>query len=132
MINRIEGLILDPDSAEFLVRALEMLAQHLKGRGALPSQKLVAMTEQLRSGAITGATRPNTGDGNSFDVGSRDSSHAPWHAILDSRRAAKILGITPNGARDLARRGVLPAQRAGREWLFDAAAVIRRAESSGR
>ncbi|MHA0287033.1 hypothetical protein ACXYX3_11335 [Mycobacterium sp. C3-094] len=34
--------------------------------------------------------------------------------------------------RDLARRGSIPARRAGRGWLLDAAAVIRRAESSSR
>ncbi|GAA1681677.1 hypothetical protein MMUR_05490 [Mycolicibacterium murale] len=132
MIERINGVVLGPDETEFLVRALELLSVHVKARGAAPSQKLLAMTEQLRAGVITGATRRIPGVGNRTMDDLDDPAHAPWHAILDSRRAADILGITPNGARDLARRGALPARRAGREWLFDASAVVQRAESKAR
>ena len=131
-ISRVSGLVLDPDSTDFLVRALEMLTELLRARGAEPTAKLAAMTDELRTGAIAGAKRPKSGVSARFVDGESVSEHTPWHAILDSRRAADILGITPNGVRDLARRGSLPAHRAGREWMFDAAAVIRRAESASR
>lgn len=129
MIRRVSGVMLDPDAADFLVRALEMLAEFYKTRGGLPSAKLVEVTEQLRSGAIADVSRLSAGGDARFVAAELNSAHDPFHAVLDSRRVADILGISPNGARDLARRGTLPARHSGRQWLFDAAAVIRRAES---
>lgn len=132
MIEHIDGMVLGPDDADFLVRALEDLCERYLARNTMPSQKLLAMIEQLRSGVNTGATRRLAGVDARIVDDKLDPSHAPWHAFVDSRRAAVILGITANGARDLARRGTLPARRAGREWLFDASAVIQRAESTAR
>lgn len=131
-IERISGLVLDPESSDFLVRALELLADLLTARGSEATPKLLNVTETLRTGANTGGTRSNAGVSARIVDAEHDSAQTPWHAILDTKRAADILGITPNGVRDLARRGTLPARRAGREWLLDAAAVIRRAESSSR
>lgn len=130
MIERVSGVMVGPDDVDFLVRALEMLGELLTIRGAAPTQKLTEITAELRAGVNTGATRPKTGADASFVDTEPDSAHTPWHAILDTKRAAVILGITPNGVRDLARRGSLPARRAGRQWMLDAAAVIRKAESS--
>ena len=132
MIRQVSGVMLDPESADFLVRALELLAETYRGRGIAPSAKLIEVTEQLRSGANAGATQAISGTRSRFVDGQDIPTHDHWHAILNSRQAADILGITPNGARDLARRRTLPARRAGREWLFDATAVIRRAETSSR
>lgn len=38
--------------------------------------------------------------------------------LLDSADAARVLGITGNGVRDLRRRGRLSATKAGGRWLF--------------
>lgn len=131
MITRLGGaVLLEADDVDYLARALEMLGELLAVRGAAPSQKLTVMTETLRSGVNTGATRLNAGVGTRIVDADDDSAHTPWHAFLDTKRTADILGITPNGVRDLARRGSLPARRVGRQWMLDAAAVIRRAESS--
>lgn len=132
MIERISGVMVGPDDVDFLVRALEMLGELLTIRGAAPTQKLTAITDELRAGVNTGVTRSKAGADARFVDAESYSAHTPWHAFLDTKRAADILGITPNGVRDLARRGSLPARRAGRQWLLDAAAVIRKAEHSGR
>ncbi|MCV7005659.1 helix-turn-helix domain-containing protein [Mycobacterium gordonae] len=48
--------------------------------------------------------------------------------MLDTGEAAAILGIGPNGVRDLVRRGKLPAHRAGGRLLLPALPVVERAE----
>lgn len=131
-IERLSGVVVDPDSTDFLIRALELLAELLAARGGAAAPRLLEVTEQLKTGVNSGAARSKSGADTIFVDGEADSAHTPWHAFLNTQRAADILGITPNGVRDLARRGSLPARRVGREWIFDAAAVIRRAAHSGR
>lgn len=57
----------------------------------------------------------------------RDSVHDGPHATLNSAQAAAALGITPNGVRDLHRRGCLHAERVGGRLRFNADEVIARA-----
>jgi len=50
--------------------------------------------------------------------------------VVDTTEAAAILGITANGVRDLARRGIIPGHRTARgHWRYPAASVIERAEN---
>jgi hypothetical protein len=60
--------------------------------------------------------------------GSTEDTPLLPHDLIDSTEAGRILGISGHGARALARRGVLPAYRAGGRWLFPANEVVRRAE----
>lgn len=129
-VERMAGVVLDDHDADYLARALDLLRSLMPAAGMKPTQRLESMIDQLRgTGAETGATRPKT-DANARVVDTEhDSAHSAWHAVIDTGEAAGILGITPNGVRDLARRKSLPARRTGRGWLLDAAAVVRRAES---
>jgi len=43
--------------------------------------------------------------------------------LLDTKEAAKILGYSPLHARRLCRWGVIPAQKAGRDWFITRDAI---------
>lgn len=130
-IERVDGVLLDAHDVDVVVRALDLLHGLLPHTGRMPNAKLRAVTEQLRkTGAKLASWPADTGVRARMQGAEADSGHDAWHAVLDTTAAAQILGITPNGARDLARRGTLPARQAGGRWLFDAAAVVQRAEST--
>lgn len=130
-IERVDGVLLDAQDVDYVVRALELLHGLLPHTGRKPNRKLQAITERLRkAGAKLAFPADDTGVGARIPGAEAHSAHDAWH-VLDTTAAARILGITPNGARDLARRGTLPARQAGGRWLFDAAAVVQRAESTG-
>jgi excisionase family DNA binding protein len=38
--------------------------------------------------------------------------------VLTSTEAAEFLRLSPYGVRDLARRGILPGRKVGRDWRF--------------
>ncbi|WP_197415736.1 helix-turn-helix domain-containing protein [Mycobacterium sp. IS-1742] len=59
----------------------------------------------------------------------RNSAQHGSHATLSADEAAAVLGITPNGVRDLRRRGRLPAERVNGRWRFIAANVEARARN---
>jgi excisionase family DNA binding protein len=38
--------------------------------------------------------------------------------FLTTNEAAKFIGLKPSKMRDLARKGIIPAQKEGKEWRF--------------
>lgn len=54
--------------------------------------------------------------------------------VLTATEAAEFLRLSPYGVRDLARRGVLPGRKVGRDWRFwraDLVAWLRGKEGTG-
>jgi hypothetical protein len=125
-IERVEGTLLSPEDVDYNVRALELLQAVLRQIGSAPQPKLVAYTERLCS--KSGVNRQNASPNARFIAGQPDSLHHDEYATVDTSQAARILGITPNGVRDLHRRGRLPARRDGGRWAYPVDAVMRRAE----
>ncbi|MFN3003027.1 helix-turn-helix domain-containing protein [Mycolicibacterium wolinskyi] len=100
-----------------------------------PSARLVAFTAKLRrtvDSAHALAADDTTADHEqcvepparsaSVRAAQRQSGHSGAHDI-GTADAARRLGITANGVRDLMRRGRLVGRRAGGRWLVDAASV---------
>lgn len=137
------AVILEPHDVDYVARALEEFARLMaerrdtRGRPApsQPSHRLQAVTEKLR-GAVDSAGSLAVGDpaadhpepiepsAQPSDVRAlqRDSVHGGRHE-LGTGDAARTLGITPGGVRDLARRGRLPARHTGTRWVYPADAV---------
>lgn len=124
MIERVSGILLEPTDARYLLDALDALL-----RDRRPSAQLAQFIDRFRrTVAKSGVSESITG-ADTREVGSQqDSVHYAPYDVLDTAEAAAILGITANGVRDLARRGVLPSHRAGGRHLFPAVAVVARAE----
>ena len=121
----VSGVLLSAADARFAVEAFAALL-----RDRHPSAQLADFVDRLQAKTVaaTGATTPNTGTHARNIAPQSDSQHYAAYDVLDSAEVAAIVGITPNGVRDLARRGRLPARRAGKHWLFPAPAVIAYAE----
>lgn len=150
-------LILDRDEVDYVARALEHLDQLMAERRdpdgnptpSQPSARLAALTAKLRR-TVDSAEQlaiTETGDHHaqraeppvataSVCAPQQDSVHAGPHDDIGTAEAARRLGITPNGVRDLVRRGRLGVRRAGGRWLVDAASVdahaARKAARQGR
>ncbi|GFG62804.1 hypothetical protein MKUB_29140 [Mycobacterium kubicae] len=152
MIQRLAGVYLDAYDGAFVVEALDRLAQLTAG--PTPA-RLESVTAKLRRAVRHSAeppAQPPVPDSVAEQQHSaqppettasvralqRDSVHAGPHVTgtMGTGQAARLLGISANGVRDLARRGRLPASRTGTRWQFDAAAVTafsqRRAAAQGR
>lgn len=127
MIGPVRGVLLSDDDAEYLARALEVFADVLAKQGARPNAKLAQVTETLRSVASASVRVPNVrldarNQGQEWVSGDTEP-----YAVMSPSEAAKVLGISPNGVRDLARRGRLGARRSGGRWFVSARAVMERA-----
>lgn len=48
----------------------------------------------------------------------------PFEAVLDVDEAARLLQVSESLIRGLARRGEIPARKAGREWRFSRDALL--------
>lgn len=139
------AVILDPAEVDYVARALEHLAQVMAERRdengnpspSQPSARLATLTAKLRRAVDslpvgdmaadhTEQTEPSA---QPSDVRAlqRDSMHGGRHE-LGTGEAARALGITPGGVRDLARRGRLPARHTGTRWVYPASAVDAEAE----
>lgn len=144
------AVILDPAEVDYIGRVLEHLAELMAERRdergqptpSAPSPKLVALTSKLRRAAGDSAGMPTLSEP-AADVerrpepsvqspvliasvldAQRDSVHAgPHDDDMGTAEAARRLGITSNGVRDLARRGRLDVRRIGHRWLVTAASV---------
>lgn len=137
------AVILDPAEVDFVGRALEHLGQLMAERRdadgnstpSQPSARLAALTAKLRRAAVS--ADPLAVDDTAADHQQRaqppdssasvrasqpDSRHAGPHDI-GTAEAARRLGITANGVRDLVRRGRLDVRRNGGRWLVNAASV---------
>jgi excisionase family DNA binding protein len=124
-VIEVSGVLLSPEDARFAVEAFAALL-----RDRRPSAQLADFVERLRNrtDAAAGVSGRGAGEHARNVALQSDSQHRAPYDVLDSAEVAAIVGISPNGVRDLARRGRLPARRAGRRWLFPAPAVIAYAE----
>lgn len=130
MITGMRGVVLlDSNDALYLAEALGRLSDALAGQGLRPSEQLVALRTKLAKACASASDSGRNADADIRTVGAQqDSPHTALYDLVDSDEAAKILGCTPANVRDLARRGRIPAHRAGRGWLYPAASVVARAE----
>lgn len=129
-IEPISGVLLGAEDARTLAEALEVFTKVLAERGSRPTAKL----DDLRRRLARAATRVPVGNTHADARGSAaqpDSGVHLGYELIDTTRAAAILGITADGVRDLARRGTLPAVRAGGRWLLASSAVVARADRTG-
>lgn len=121
MIEVPTGIHLSEQEVRLLLTVLESAC-----RVTTPGARAQHVIAQLRR-----ITRTSGGPA-SDDLRSRAKGYGtPQYAqydLVDSREAARLLGITASGVRDLVYRGQLPGHRAGGRWLLPAAPVIERAE----
>lgn len=139
MIARVSGVILDGTDLDNVASAFELLArlmaEHRDEHGnptPMPaSARLEAMAAKLaraaRNASPASAEQDEPDEPPAPASGGRaqtptDVQHF-GHATIGATAAATRLGITANGARDLARRGRIPAHHNGTRWVFDATAV---------
>ncbi|KUH89803.1 helix-turn-helix domain-containing protein [Mycobacterium sp. IS-1556] len=124
MITNLRGVFLDAEDADYVVRALELLA-----RTGRPSARLEHVTARLRKTVAALTVQNRNGSETASLVGTAANSRNPArYDLVTTGEAARILGITPNGVRYLARQGRLPAHHTGTRWLYPALAVVERAE----
>lgn len=145
MINPVRGVYLDHADAEYVAQALEEFARVLAEQRSQPTARLRMVTTRLRksvaksgvsvsdnaseSWSNLGNSGPNARNYASSIAGQSDSVHDSGHANVTTGEAARILGISANGVRDLARRGRLPAERSGGRWVYPTNAVVLRADA---
>jgi Helix-turn-helix domain len=119
-----DGLMLDRNEVVFLAGMLRTATSRMNATWSPQSELIIAR--------ICDAATRFTSQKCPTDVpnqhGSTESTPLLPRDLVDSTEAGAILGISGHGARALARRGVLPAYRAGGRWLFPANEVVRRAE----
>lgn len=120
-------VVLTPGSARVLLELVRRYGEVLRTRGTRFTPAVVGLLAQLEE---------VTADGDPA-VGARTSVPQPeWlplsaHDLLSTAQAAAVLGCTPGNVRDLARRGALPAHRAGGRWLVERDAVdVRRSSTA--
>jgi excisionase family DNA binding protein len=129
VIEHVAGTLLSSEDADYVAKALDLLRGILTDQGSRPTPRLDAVAEKLRrTVAKTGVSGPKTGADARFVASQGNSADHQGYAFVDTDQAARILGCSTNNVRDLARRGALPARQAGGRWIFDAEAVMRRAE----
>lgn len=118
------GVFLDPGEVSYALAAFDVLLQ-----GRRPSARLASFIGKLRdAGEDAGVSGADSGTGVRVIAPEDDCTRPSRYDLLDSTEAAKILGVSANGVRDLCRRGSLASFRAGGRWLLPAAAVVQRAE----
>lgn len=124
------GVLLDIDDATFVARALaHLLAEINADKGRVASARLTAVADRLRKACeIARRTTPNVSRGASSTLAEPETPDDASYEWITSVEAARILGCTPANVRDRARRGTLPARRAGGRWVLPAAAIERAAQ----
>ena len=123
-MRKVDGLLLDPDEVEFLAGMLARATEVMPARWSPAATITIA---RISDAAARFASQNQSVNVTKQAIGAGGDQHRP-RDLLDSTEAAKILGISPHAVRALARRGRLPAYRAGGRWLLPAVDVIRRAE----
>lgn len=128
MIPAVAGVLLTVDDARYALAAFDAL---LTDRRA--SSQLDRFINELRktvakASVSTGVSGANARNNDVHEHNESEAGRVTAYDLLDTTEAATILGITPNAARDLARRGRIPARRAGTRWLYPAGPVVERAE----
>jgi hypothetical protein len=123
VIERVAGVLLGPEDAQYLLAALDALLQDRRASG-----KLTDFIARLRRAeTLASAQVIACADARKVDT-QQDSDHLGLYDLVDTAEAAAILGCTPANVRDLARRGRLPRHRAGRGWVYPARSVVVLAE----
>jgi excisionase family DNA binding protein len=105
------------------VRALLSLLASASETSALPVTEVLAGAEGSRSRRL--------------GLGSAASSTGSPPSLVDAGSAARLLGITDRGVRDLCSRGALQAEKVAGRWLIERAdlaeyAQVRDAREAGR
>lgn len=126
MIEAVHGVLLDAEDTAVLLDALDVFEQVLAGQGSQPGQKLVVLKARISAAHSRSVSRLTRVDRRNAGAES-DSGDDLGHEVIDTARAAAILGISADGVRDLARRGRIPCRRVGGRWLLSATAVVARA-----
>jgi hypothetical protein len=130
------GVLVTGDEAAVILVALKRLDASLTGA------ERVVVNRFAKSAAKTGVWSTSTASSPTKHLPAGRIENAPanarWLAIqaisaqherrepLSTADAAAALGITPNGVRDLRRRGALRAERVGGRWKFDPAEIAAR------
>ncbi|WP_328856362.1 helix-turn-helix domain-containing protein [Williamsia herbipolensis] len=126
MSERVSGVLLDDSDVRTTHQALQVFSTLLEQNGQRPTARLTALIAKY--GAYASQIGPNASR-NARNVAQQpDSVNSEAYAVIDTAEAARILGISPNGVRDRARRGSIPARRAGGRWIYPAATIIDLAE----
>ncbi|MCX7542170.1 helix-turn-helix domain-containing protein [Corynebacterium sp. P5848] len=101
-----------------IVRLLINEVRRFKGREGVTTNREVFELERIlkRDPILTTSHRNNV----------TDETHL--YEFIDTKKAADILGITPHGAAELARRGTVTGHKSGGQWLLASAEVQARAE----
>jgi hypothetical protein len=120
----IDGLVLDRNEVQFLAGILRTATSRMNAAWSPQAQFTIARI----CDAATRFTSQKCPAGVPNQHGGTENPPPLPRDLIDSTEAGRILGISGHGARALARRGVLPAYRAGGRWLFPANEVVRRAE----
>ena len=121
MIHR--GVLLEVSEAAVLVATIEDLCRRT---GRQPTGRLGPLVTKLRRAtaesddSATKTVRP-------LGAAANPAEHCTYDLVSTSE-AARILGISAHGVRDLVRRGQLPAHNTGTRWLLPARLVVERAE----
>lgn len=127
-------VLLDADDADYLARALAMLPPLLTETRRTPAPRLLAViaaftkTSAAAVDSARNAIRTDSGGPGCASTPPDPGEPEPYASTVDTATAARILGISPSAVRQLAQRGRLPARRPAGRWLYDAAAVVARAE----
>ncbi|MCV7076984.1 helix-turn-helix domain-containing protein [Mycobacterium szulgai] len=124
-------VLMDAGDADYIARALQLLAQLLRQNRSQPTPRLESVTAQLARSAAAGSTASQNGrNRGGCGASGDDTTHHLDYALLTTGEAARLLACGERNVRDLATRGAIPARRTGDRgrWLVDAAAVVARAE----
>ncbi|AWT55805.1 helix-turn-helix domain-containing protein [Mycolicibacterium smegmatis] len=117
------GVLLEVSEAAVLLATIEDLCRRT---GRQPTGRLGPLITKLRR-----ATAESDGSATNTvrSFGNReDSAEHCAYDLVSTGEAARILGISAHGVRDLVRRGQLPAHNTGTRWLLPVRLVERRAE----
>lgn len=130
MIERVDGVIISADEVRVLVDALGVFRAVVRGQGARPTARLESLHTRLRAALGTPKTDADVRETYarvSDPTGNAGRGSSFGHDVVDTATAAQLLGTSAANARDLARRGVVPAVRVGGRWIFDRRGVLGRA-----
>jgi len=116
-------VVIDVSEAAVLVGTIEDLCRRMRRQ---PTGRLGPIIAKLRraiaesDGSAAKTVRPLGAAANPAEDCTYD--------LVSTGEAARILGISAHGVRDLVRRGQLPAHNTGTRWLLPARLVVARAE----
>jgi excisionase family DNA binding protein len=116
-IDRVAGVLLTPDDADYIARALQLLDRLLRENGSTPTPRLQSVTAKLAKCAETGSAAGSNGRTDCrFGASHADSDQHAGYALISTSDAARLLNCGERNVRDLAARGRLRARRSGGCW----------------